>query len=157
MSSESQQSDVEGAVKPSQGTSSETEESDKKSESSDTTNTGAEKTSKSTKTSPSKGTGKTPKKAANDSEPDIKEMVGSPRPVRNESPKPGTSQESAQRQCSSDEAESQTPRRASRQQSSSSDDSITRGNVREKPTMVDLVAKHIESLFSLMAKKDSDS
>ena len=158
MSSESQQSDDEASAgKAAQSTSSDTEGSDKKSETCDTSNTGAEKTSKSTKTSPSKTTGgKTAKKATKDSEPDIKEMVGSPRPVRNESPKPGTSQESVQRQCSSDESENQTPRRPSRQQSSS-DESVTRGNIREKPSMVDHVAKNIESLFSLMSKKDNDS
>ena len=154
MSSEGQKSDTETTTgKPSQSTSSENDGDEKKSDSSDSANSSAEKTAK---TSPAKTAGKSSKKAAKDSEPDIKEMVGSPRPVRNESPKPGTSQESVQRQSSSEETENQPPRRMSRQQSSG-DESTNRSNVREKPSMVDHVAKHIESLFSLMSKKDGDS
>ena len=155
MSSESQQSDAD-AGKTSQNTSSDTEGGDKKSESTDTANTATEKSGKTAKTSPSKTTGKTTRKSTKDSEPDIKEMVGSPRPVRNESPKPGTSQESDQRQGSGEESENQAPRRPSRQHSSS-DESTTRANVREKPSIADHVAKHIENLFAIMSKKDSDS
>ena len=101
--------------------------------------------------------GKTGKKAAKDMGPDIKEMVGSPRPVKNDSPKPGTSQENVQRQSSSEETENQPPSRRMSRQQSSGDESTNRSNVREKPSMVDHVAKHIESLFSLMSKKDGDN
>ena len=155
MSSEGQKSDTEPTndKQPTQGTSSEKEGDQKKSETSDSA-TAAEKTAK---TGAAKATGKTGKKAAKDTGPDIKEMVGSPRPVRNESPKPGTSQENVQRRGSSEETENQPPQRRASRQQSSGDESANRSNAREKPSMVDHVAKHIESLFSLMSKKDGDS
>lgn len=153
LSSENQHSDSEANTdKAYNSTDGKTGGAEKKTEATDSKNSGAEK---SMKTSPSKTSGKTTKKAVKDSEPDIKEMVGSPRPVRNESPKPGTSKENIQRQCSNDETENQPPRRPTRQQSSG-DETSSRVNVREKPSMVDLVAKHIENLFSLMTK-DGDN
>lgn len=87
--------------------------------------------------------------------PDIKESLGSPRPVtRQESPEPGTSQaEDQKRRTSQDESWS-----SSQKQSSSEDDAPPRPpRPRERPLWVDIVAKHIESLFSLLSKSASDS
>lgn len=86
--------------------------------------------------------------------PDIKESLGSPRPVtRQESPEPGTSRtEEQRRRTSQDEGWSSS----SQKQSSSEDDGPPRPRPRERPLWVDIVAKHIESLFSLLSKSGSD-
>lgn len=94
-----------------------------------------------------------------DSEPDIKESLGSPRPVtRPESPEPGTSSsfKSRDTQNSSQGHEESGPP-TQRQQRRSSEDEPPRLRSRDRPIWVDMVAKHVESLFSLLAKNDNDS
>jgi len=84
--------------------------------------------------------------------PDIKESLGSPRPVtRPDSPEPGTSgADDKTRRTSQDEGSS------SGQKQSSSEDDTPRPRPRERPMWVDIVAKHIESLFSLLSKSATE-
>ena len=90
-----------------------------------------------------------------DSEPNIKDNLGSPRPLtRSDSPQPGTSKGSTSRQnsCSEDSEGAGSQRQHRR----SGEEDLQRSRVREKPFYVDLVAKHIESLFAILAKNDDN-
>lgn len=137
--------------------------------------TGANDTKKKTENQKEKSEGKAEQKKAqrprSSSGPDIKESLGSPRPVtRPESPEPGPSQPKDQkrrtsqdeqgssvtqkRRASQEEQASSSTQTAQRQRSSEEEAQRPR---RERPLWVDIVAKHIESLFSLLAKSGTDS
>ncbi|KAL4238015.1 Ubiquitin carboxyl-terminal hydrolase 34 [Mactra antiquata] len=96
-----------------------------------------------------------------DSEPDIKENLGSPHPVpRQDSPEPGTSssfksKETRERNTSQSQEESTPP--TQRQQRRECDDEPPRLRPRDRPMWVDMVAKHIESLFTMLSKCDNDN
>ncbi|XP_053405325.1 ubiquitin carboxyl-terminal hydrolase 34-like isoform X2 [Mercenaria mercenaria] len=94
-----------------------------------------------------------------DSEPDIKESLGSPRPVtRPETPEPGPSSSSKPKETSNqgqDQEEAGTS--SQRQNRRESQEEPQRPRPRDRPMWVDIVAKHIESLFNLLSKSDSDS
>lgn len=94
-----------------------------------------------------------------DLEPDIKENLGSPRPVtRQESPEPGPSELSKTneaRQPSRDQEEAGSSGQSTKRQDS--EEEPQRARPRERPIWVDIVAKHVESLFSLLSKSESDS
>ncbi|XP_052272263.1 ubiquitin carboxyl-terminal hydrolase 34-like isoform X3 [Dreissena polymorpha] len=101
--------------------------------------------------------------------PDIKDNLGSPRPVRrHESPEPGPSRQPDE-PCQKKErsvSEAGIDRRRSQDGSVSSsssnkasgDEEVQKPRQRasDRPVWVDMVAKHIESLFSFMRKSDDD-
>ncbi|KAL3873492.1 hypothetical protein ACJMK2_036602 [Sinanodonta woodiana] len=88
-----------------------------------------------------------------------REVKGTKSPKRAYSPKPGTSKdldrEERQQQDSGSDSSDQSGSNVRQQGSDSDGASVPRTHVpRERPTLVDLVAKHIESLFSLLAKNN---